>query len=103
MFWVANNTEPIKLTVYLSPLVFILLFVWSQRQEAIREQMIAEARATIAIDALLVDQVADAAQNEDTQVAIRTRMKGPALLSKCPTMLFFRLVGFCIVDPDRRF
>ena len=73
-FWLANNAEPIKLSVYLAPLLAIIFWVWGQRQEAVRQRAIAEARMTIAIDALLSDQVAKAANDDATQAAIRARM-----------------------------
>jgi hypothetical protein len=75
LFWITNNAEPVKLTVYVAPLVVGLIWVWQQRQEAVREAQIASARATVAIDALIADQIEKAAYDPNTQEAIRNHMK----------------------------
>ncbi|MTD93598.1 hypothetical protein GIW81_04525 [Hyphomicrobium sp. xq] len=75
MFWMGNNAEPVKLTFYLAPLLAFAFWVWGQRQEAVQQRDLASARAEIAINALIGEEVVNAARDIKTREAIELAIK----------------------------
>lgn len=65
VWWLSNNAEPIKLSLYLTPIVLFALWVVGQRNEARQQTLIAREQTEVAT------KQRDRAQTNETKLVVR--------------------------------
>src|SRR5262249_8623799 len=109
VLWMSNNAEPVKLSLYLAPLIAVTLWVWAQGQEAVTQRQeaeenelraVANEERAIANEQIATQRLSEALANQSRFVA----NVGKEILTMDPARslaLVLAVLPKTVTHPDR--